>query len=118
LDQLHGIVARALGEYSQAHSFLKRSLDVGLNMQSPHSMATPLVSFAELFMEQGQTRQAAEWLSLALHDPGTEMHSRREAKRLLEVLASQLSAKELKAAIERGKTLDLTEVVQGILATL
>jgi hypothetical protein len=41
-----------------------------------------------------------------------------EAKRLLEVLASQLSAKELKATIERGKALDLTEVVRGILATL
>lgn len=113
-----GKVERALGDYAQAQHYLKRSFDIGFNTKSPFNMATTLVTFAELRMEQGQAKRAAQWLSLALHHPGTESHSRREAKRLLEVLASQLSAKELKAAIEHGKALDLAETVQEILATL
>jgi tetratricopeptide (TPR) repeat protein len=113
-----GKVARALGDHAKSKEYLKRSLEIGLETKSAFNMATTLVSFAELHMDQGQALQAAEWLSLSLHHPGTEMHGRIEAKRLLEQLHNQLPPKTLKAAIARGKTLDLSEVVRGILATL
>jgi predicted ATPase/DNA-binding SARP family transcriptional activator len=113
-----GKLATTLGDYARAKEYLKQSLEIGFSTKSSFNMAGSLVPLAELYIAQKQPQQAAEWLSLSLHHPATERHEKMEAKRLLEVVASQLSVKELKAAKERGKALDLTQVVRGILATL
>ena len=113
-----GKLATTLGDYGQAKQYLKQSFEIGFSTKSSFNMAGSLVPLAELSIAQKQPQQAAEWLSLSLHHPATERHEKMEAKRLLEILAGQLSAKELTAAIARGKVLDLSEVVRGILATL
>jgi predicted ATPase/DNA-binding SARP family transcriptional activator len=113
-----GKLSTTLGEYARAKQYLKQSLEIGFSTKSSFNMAGSLVPLAELYIAQKQPQQAAEWLSLSLHHPATERHEKIEAKRLLEVLASQLSVNELNAAKERGKALDLTEVVREILATL
>lgn len=110
-----GKVARALGNDTEAESHLKHSLEIGLNTRSASSMASTLVSFAELSIAQGQAEQAAEWLSLSLHHPATEQHGKIEAGRLLEKLTRTLSPEVLQAATERGEGLALAEVVRAIL---
>jgi tetratricopeptide (TPR) repeat protein len=113
-----GKLATALGNYARAKEYLKQSLDIGFTTKSSLNMTGSLVPLAELSMAHEQPQQAAEWLSLSLHHPATQWHEKREAKRLLDALKRQLSAKELKAAIERGKRLDLIAVVQDILVEL
>jgi tetratricopeptide (TPR) repeat protein len=113
-----GKLATTLTNYFQAQEYFKQSFQLGLNINSAMSMAGTLVSFAELYIAQGQVQQAADWLSVSKHHPSTENHRKMEAERLLEQLQNQLPPDEFSAALERGKTLDLTEVVQKILAEL
>ncbi len=113
-----GKVATTLGDYAQACTYLRESFEIGLRNESLFNLAATLVPLAELAMAEGQPQQAAEWLSLSLHHKATQWHERKEAKRLLDVVKPQLSAKEFKAALERGKQLNLTKVVQGILEEL
>ncbi len=63
----------------------------------------------------GKSEMAAELLGLALTHPAKSVMTKREAGPILEMLRDTLPADQLEAALERGKQLDLEQMVAQIL---
>jgi tetratricopeptide (TPR) repeat protein len=113
-----GKVTTALGDYHQAEQYLKQSLQIGFRIKSVQNMIITLVHLAELRLAQGLAKPVAAWLGLSLHHSVNARVRQKEIRELLDNLKTQLPADEIEAALERGKTLDLTKVVEEILATM
>jgi predicted ATPase/class 3 adenylate cyclase len=75
-----------------------------------------LAGLAWLQAKGPQPARAAEWVGLALRHAATHADVKVTAELAIPVLRERLSAADLDAALERGKTLDLDAVVAEILA--
>ncbi|MCP4997124.1 MAG: tetratricopeptide repeat protein [Gammaproteobacteria bacterium] len=100
----------------QARSSLHKALVIAQNLQATPLILEAVMGFAWLYMHENQPSRAEELAGLASHHPifGGNMHLRLDG--LLPQLEEALSASELEAALERGKTLDLDTVVAELLA--
>ena len=73
-----------------------------------------LVGVARLWAGVGRHEQAAELLGLVLGHPALIEECRRYAEPVLAMVRDSLPAGELEAALARGKSLDLHQVVSEI----
>jgi len=73
-----------------------------------------LVGVAGVRAQAGQHEQAAELPGLALSHPASDAAVERDVEPLLAALRGALPASELEAALERGESLVLEEVVAEI----
>lgn len=74
-----------------------------------------LVGVAWLRAQAGQCEQAAGLLGLALSHQASNVDTEDDAEPVLAMLREALPADQLDAAMERGKALDLDQVVTKIL---
>jgi predicted ATPase len=101
----------SLGEYEAARQYLREALVESVAIGAVPLTLDALVGVVQQQIEVGQYVSAAELLGLALSHPAMEADVRRVAELAHGRLRDLLSAKELEAAMERGKMLDLDSVV-------
>ncbi len=110
-----GHAAASAGDVTSARSYFRQTLSEAQAIGSPAALLYALVGFARLKAQAGEHMGAAEWLGLALNHPSAETDVLGRANALLSDLRAALPAEQLEAALERGKALDLDQVVAGIL---
>jgi tetratricopeptide (TPR) repeat protein len=110
-----GHVAAAAGDGVSARSFLRGALVEAREIGSPNAVLYALVGFARLKAQAGDHVRAAQWLGLVLGHPSRETDALVRAEMLLSELRGRLPAEQLEAALARGATLELEQVVAGIL---
>jgi hypothetical protein len=81
---LLGRTAGALGDVSQAHAQLVKSLRLAWSLKNRASVVFVLVLFAELWLSQGNEAQAAQALQVALGDPAASQTTKALIARLLD----------------------------------
>ena len=75
-----------------------------------------LVGVAQQRIEVGQYVSAAELLGLVLNHPALELDVRQEAESVLGRLRNFLTTEQLETAMDRGKILELEDVVAELVA--
>ncbi len=78
-------------------------------------MLSALAGVTELRVKQGHLESALALASLVIHHPWTEYVHKELMERLVAELQDRLSAEVVAEALERGKVMDLENVVEGIL---
>ncbi|CAG0937153.1 hypothetical protein TFLX_06064 [Thermoflexales bacterium] len=108
-------VYRMLGDLDRAHHSLREGLSIARDADIS-LMKVHLVNAAmSLWRERGKAEQAAEWLEPLSVSPGVAGQEQAELQQQREELERELGPERLSAAIERGKRLDLDQVIDGIL---
>ena len=105
-----------LGERALAWDYLRQALSESTAIGIAPLTLDALVGVARLRAEIGQGNSAAELLGVALNHPAVEVDTAQVAETVLAGLRQSLPAKQLEAAMERGKTLKLDAVVAELLA--
>jgi tetratricopeptide (TPR) repeat protein len=105
-----------LGEHELAWSYLRKALNESTAIGVAPLTLDALIGVAQLRAETGQGDSAAELLGVALNHPAVEVDSAQVAETILAGLRKALPTKQLEAAMERGKTLELEAVVAKLLA--
>jgi tetratricopeptide (TPR) repeat protein len=105
-----------IGEHALAWDCLRQSLSESTAIGVAPLTLDALVGVARLRAETGQRDAAAELLGVILNHPAVEVDSAQVAETVLAGLRETLSAGQLDAAMERGKTLELDAVVAELLA--
>ncbi len=105
-----------MGEHATAWHYLRQALSESTDIGVAPLTLDALVSVAQLRAETGQGESAAELLGVVLNHPSVEVDSVQVAETILAGLRKALPAKQIEAAIERGKTLKLEAVVADLLA--
>ena len=72
---------------------------------------------AAILTSEGDPERAVEFLGLVLHHPATHQMDRDRAQALLSQLEPELPPEAFAEALERGRTLELEEVVTEILSS-
>jgi tetratricopeptide (TPR) repeat protein len=109
-----GEVCLSQDQDSSAWDYLRTALKEFSVIQAIPRALGCLVLIARLSARAGRPAQAAELLGLVTHHPACYGEAVRMAQPVLAALRETLPATELEAALERGKTLDLAQVVAGI----
>ena len=105
-----------LCHFDTAWKYMRESVQKCLLIQDiPHQLSN-LVRSGRLLVQEGEYERAAQILGLALHHPASYIEVEDDAQPVLEELRKALAAEELQAALERGRALDLDQVVDDILA--
>jgi tetratricopeptide (TPR) repeat protein len=105
-----------LDEPALAWDYLRQALSESTTIGVAPLTLDALVGVARLRAEIGQANSAAELLGVALNHSAVEVDSAQLAETILDGLRQALPAKQLEAAMERGKTLELDTVVAELLA--
>jgi len=113
-----GRIATALNNYSQAQEHFKQSLERSYTIQDVPTMLYTIVRLGESYAIQGQDKEAAGLLNLALRHSATKQEDKDLARQLLEDLQEHLSPETMAEALEWGKTANLEEVVEEVLRQL
>lgn len=103
-------VATVREDYTRAEQHLKRSLQIGYEIENPHTLGETIVSIAKLRITQSEPLKAATWLALIAQHPKVEKHLRKEAKTVLTDLRDRLPVEEFEVAIEQAKSVTLKEL--------
>ena len=113
-----GDVCVKLGQYDDGWDYLQQSLRVSCTIQDiPHTLIS-LVHIGHLLIRNCEYERAAQFLGLALSHPASNIEVEKEAQHVLAELREEMPGEELEAALERGKELDLDQVVEEILQEL
>jgi tetratricopeptide (TPR) repeat protein len=113
-----GNASAQLGNDAVAWQYFRDSLSGALGLGAPVIVLYCIVGIAGLQAKAGAHLRAAELLGLALGHPSSIGDLARGAEPTLALLRAALTADELDAALARGKTLDLKQVTEEILAGL
>jgi hypothetical protein len=76
-----------------------------------------LLAEAVCLNQEGKPTQAAELAALIQHHPVSWNETRQHARQILETASQDLPEKEVQAAIERGKEMDLETVVESSISS-
>jgi predicted ATPase/DNA-binding SARP family transcriptional activator len=104
------------GEYTLAWSYLHKALSESTAIGVIPLTLDALVGVAQLRAETGQGDSAAELLGLALNHPAMEVSGAQVAETILAGLRETLPTKQIEAAMERGRAMELDAVVVELLA--
>jgi hypothetical protein len=112
-------VFRLIGDVQQARLKLREGLEIACALQTSSMRAKYLLEAALLWCDQGHVEQSAIWVGLLVqYDNSLNVDQRRRYDQLRGKLEVKLGKEQFIAAIERGKALNLDNVVQGILKEL
>lgn len=105
------------GKLDEAGKTLRQALEASQSLNEVFLMLFTLLHIAILSMEQGKPAEALALLTLVWEYP-VDLYSinKSRARLLIAQLKTQLAPQEFVAAQERGKMLELDEVVRTILA--
>jgi hypothetical protein len=106
----------ARGDAASARRYLQRALAQAAAIGSLTNQLYALVGFARLKVLLCEHVQAAEWLGLTLAHPSSDTDVLQRGQALLATLRGAVPAEQLEAALERGKALELQDVVEELLA--
>jgi tetratricopeptide (TPR) repeat protein len=116
-----GKVAIIMGDAAKAEGYLVRSLILTKEIGFVRDMINLLCEFARLQVAEDQFEQAVELLALVIQHPSSQSPRifegpiRESAEELLAQLEDELPTETIAAAVERGRALDLDEVVGDLL---
>jgi DNA-binding SARP family transcriptional activator/predicted ATPase/Tfp pilus assembly protein PilF len=105
-----------LGEHALAWEYLREALSESTAIGVTPLTLDALAGVALLRAETGQEEAAAELVGLVVNHPAVESDSAQVAEGVLTKLREVLPEKQVEAALERGKGMELDEVVEGMLA--
>ncbi len=111
-----GVVCAGLGENETSWGYLREALGESWSIGSIFVTVEALSWLALLYARAGQAERAAELMGLVLDHPSLSEPTRREIIPILDMLRGLLPAAQLDAALERGRELDLAQVVAEVLA--
>ncbi|MBN2003709.1 MAG: tetratricopeptide repeat protein [Anaerolineae bacterium] len=111
-----GHVYSGMDAIDTAWTYFCDSLEVSRVLGSLAIVLECLIAMAWVRAKRGQPREAAEWLGLVQAHPEYNAEIAQFATPILDLLHSTLSPAELDAALARGATLDLDEIVREALA--
>ena len=112
-----GEVAFDMGDIDDAEAFQTEALRLSMQMGAVPKMVYLLFGMARLRDHAGDKVTALEWVTLARHHPATAADTLETSEQFYTELQKQLKPANAKAAIKRGKALQLEAVVEAILAT-
>jgi tetratricopeptide (TPR) repeat protein len=112
-----GRVQARLGQIEEAWNSLRKAFKALLTDDAGHKL-TLLVLAAEIYWLQDNFEAAAEIAGLLLSHPSTEAESREDTEAVLTEIRSHLDSSILNAALERGKSADVAQMVNQILTDL
>jgi len=116
--QYLGTYVAGLGDDEKAARYLREALAENQELGARPRTLETLVALAGLATNAQRAHRAAEWLGLALNHPASHREVTQAAAPILSRLRAVLPADELKAALERGQSLDLDSLVNELLAEL
>ncbi|MEA3440795.1 MAG: adenylate/guanylate cyclase domain-containing protein [Chloroflexota bacterium] len=111
-----GDVYVQMGQYDAAWGYLQQSLRVSCTVQAIPLTLMSLVALVHIWVRNCEYERGAQLLGLALHHSAWNIEIENDAQPVLAELREMMSEDELEAALERGKALDLEQVVDEILA--
>jgi len=116
-----GQVALHTGDIEEARKHLVRSLTIAYDLGLDRDIANNLYNFASLRVAQDDLEAGVELLSLLLQQPASYQYRssggriRDNADALLADLEKRLPPESYKRALERGESLDVDQVVIGLI---
>lgn len=99
-----------LGEIPEAFASLREALQINMEHNSVSWVIFSLVGYADILAAVGRREQALEVLGLCLHHPETNSDTHRDIQIVLDDL-KKIRTGDVEAGLERGKALDLKDVV-------
>jgi hypothetical protein len=99
-----------LGEIREAYASLRESLQLNLENDSISWVIFSLVGYADILAAEGKREQALDVLGLCMHHPETNSDTHRDIQIVLENL-KKTREDDIQAGLERGKAMDLKEIV-------
>ncbi len=105
-----------LGNHRLAWERLREALSEAITIGVAPLMLDALVGVALLWAETGRGEEAAELVGLVVNHPATEVDSAQAAEAVLDRLCGALPADRIERALERGRALELGEVVAALIA--
>jgi predicted ATPase len=113
-----GLVYASLGEDGVSSKYLYGALEKSTAIGVVPITLFALTGIAELRVKAKHYVQAAELLGLVLDHPAIDAQNKEEAEPILSMLREALPAGELETALERGKALELRQVVAEMLGEI
>jgi predicted ATPase len=113
-----GNAACGQGNYADARSYLRRSLELGVSAQQPSRQPLALVGVARVLAKQGDKEKALELLALVMNHRFSWQMAKDQAAPLIAELEAELPPDTAAVAQERGQARDLDATVQELLAEL
>jgi tetratricopeptide (TPR) repeat protein len=116
-------VALSIGNVEEAEIYLLQSLRITNDIGFIRDMVNLIYEFARLRVAQGDPERAVEFLAMVVEHPASiqtrwlEGRIRDSARGLLAKLEDELPEDAYEAALERGRALELDEVVAAIVET-
>lgn len=115
LNNLGSVTCR-LGEWAEARRYLRASLNEANSSKFDFVALDALVSVALLRVKEGRSLNAIEVLALPLHHPAADGETVAAARELLAEISAGHTPASIAAALERGQTSTLADVVKVFLA--
>jgi predicted ATPase/class 3 adenylate cyclase len=112
INLLHSQVG--LGEMEEAYASLREALQLNVEGDSTSWILFSLVGYANILAAEGRRQRALEILGLCLNRPEINSDTRRDIQLLLDDLR-KVTSDDIKAGLERGKSLDLNRTVVAAL---
>jgi tetratricopeptide (TPR) repeat protein len=112
LGHLHVV----LGEHENAWEYLREALSESTAIGVTPLTLDALAGVALLRAETGQGDSAAELVGLIVNHPAVEADSVQVTETILDGLREALPTKQIEAAMERGKKMELDTAVAELLA--
>jgi tetratricopeptide (TPR) repeat protein len=107
-----------LGDLDRARRNLHEGLMIIRDFNVPLRKAHMIMTAVSLWQDRGKVAQAAEWLGTLLNFPDLPEQEQGVVQNLRERFEAELSNEQITAAIDRGKTLNLDDVIAAALAEL
>lgn len=104
-----------LGNGKDALYFLRQSIREARDIRSELIALDALVSIAGLHARNGEKESALELVGLIRNHPKTDPETLHTIETLLPEMTSDLKEGSVQAALDRGASLDLTEVINSVL---
>ncbi|MBN1147956.1 MAG: AAA family ATPase [Anaerolineales bacterium] len=117
-----GKVLLSMGEYAQAEYYLLQCLTLSKEVGFVRDVINLLSEFARLYTARGDPERAVELLGVVIRHPASDQtrwlegRIRDSARDLLAELESELPPETYKAALARGRGLELETAVEGVVA--
>ena len=105
-----------MGKHETAWGYLREALSESMAIGVIPLTLDALIGVALLRAKTKQEEAAAELVGLVVNHPAVEADTMQVAEGILAELRGTLTEERVKAAMERGKAMDLESVVEGLLS--
>lgn len=111
-----GELALRVHDYTNANDYFRQALDTARRTGAIALAAHTMTGLAALMIDQGETLLAVELLGLAQTHRSSDGVAKSRAAELLARVQPYLPPEDFAAALERGKTADLNQLIDRLLA--